>query len=199
MNQADQLFYKIRPYILVTDISFMSYWAISALVAAGLLNIPTEYLYNDYHNQYVFDWNWSFFPLDLLFALTGFLAVWLHGKNNPNWLVMALVSSVLTFCSAYGLLDAAIKSRTTARNFGKKNSGQITKARLGIHQLGSNSKRMAQYEIAIKPAQNVSTLETSAITSQFGLFLPCNQTAKNPVRANNKSSGKNDQFQSKTY
>lgn len=97
----NKLFLQIRPFLLVTDILFTAYWAISGLVVAGLVTVPTEYLFSDYHNEYVFAWNWSFFPLDLLFALTGFLAVYLYNKNHPNWFGMMILSMVLTFCAGF--------------------------------------------------------------------------------------------------
>ena len=97
----EQLYRQMRPFILVTDIAFMSYWALSVLVVAGIVNVPGEYLFNDYHNEYVFAWNWSFFPLDVLFALSGFWSLRLHRAGNPNWLGVAIVSLVLTFCAGF--------------------------------------------------------------------------------------------------
>ena len=97
----EELYRQLRPFLLITDISFMSYWLVSALVVAGIVDISTDYLFNDYYNEYVFAWNWSFFPLDVLFAVTGFWSLRLHRLGNPNWLGMALVSMVLTFCAGF--------------------------------------------------------------------------------------------------
>jgi hypothetical protein len=41
-------------------------------------------------------WNWSFFPLDMAFSITGLAAVRFAGSGNALWRPLALVSLVLT-------------------------------------------------------------------------------------------------------
>ena len=37
----------LKTSLLITDIGFLAYWALTALAAAGLIAIPAEYLYSD--------------------------------------------------------------------------------------------------------------------------------------------------------
>ncbi len=89
----------LKASLLITDIAFLAYWAMTALVALGVLKIPTEYLYSDYHNPLVVAWNWSFMPLDIGLSLCGLLAFALLRRNNPTWKGLAIVSLSLTFCA----------------------------------------------------------------------------------------------------
>lgn len=36
----------LKTPLLIADVGFFTYWALTAFVAAGLLNVPGEYLYN---------------------------------------------------------------------------------------------------------------------------------------------------------
>ncbi|TCZ81118.1 hypothetical protein E0485_02250 [Paenibacillus albiflavus] len=85
---------KLMIFFLITDIGFILYWGITIL---GV--IPQEYLYQDYTNQLLVTWNWSFFPLDILISITGFISLYLLRKKNDRWKVAALISLILTFCS----------------------------------------------------------------------------------------------------
>jgi len=85
---------KLMIFFLITDIGFILYWGITIL---GL--IPQEYLYQDYTNQLLVTWNWSFFPLDILISITGFISLHLLRKKNDRWKLAALISLILTFCS----------------------------------------------------------------------------------------------------
>lgn len=76
------------------DIGFIVYWIITALHL-----IPAEYLYNDYENPILVDWNWSFLPLDLLISFTGLTSIRLYRQNSASWERWALVSLVFTFVS----------------------------------------------------------------------------------------------------
>ena len=44
----------------IVDIAFIIYWAITYLHL-----LPPAFLYKDYTNSILVDWNWSFFPIDL--------------------------------------------------------------------------------------------------------------------------------------
>lgn len=93
---------------LAVDISFILYWLVT-----GLHLIPAEYLYNDYTNPILVNWNWSFFPLDILVSVTGLYSVYLASRQNQKWKVFALISMVLT--STSGL--QAISFWVLARDF----------------------------------------------------------------------------------
>jgi hypothetical protein len=79
---------------LLVDVGFILYWAITWLNL-----IPSEYLYNDYSNELLVHWNWSFFPLDMLVSTTGLRSIYLFKKANPKWRSLTLISLVLTSCS----------------------------------------------------------------------------------------------------
>jgi hypothetical protein len=61
--------------------------------------IPKEYLYQDYTNELLVVWNWSFFPLDIFISVTGMYSLYLHKRRNAKWKNLALISLTLTFCS----------------------------------------------------------------------------------------------------
>lgn len=89
----------LRTALLMTDLGFIAYWSFTALVAAGLVSVPPEYLYSDYHNPLVVAWNWSFMPLDITLSLAGLNAVRLQRAGNPAWRGWTIFSLSLTFCA----------------------------------------------------------------------------------------------------
>lgn len=82
--------------ITVTDVLFMTYWAVALLALFGVITLPPDMMYGDYLNARVVAWNWSFFPLDLIFSIFGFLALSAARRGDPIWRPYALVSLVLT-------------------------------------------------------------------------------------------------------
>jgi hypothetical protein len=86
----------LRLALAATDLIFLAYWLASALHALGLLNIPVAWLYVGAGERRVEAWNWSFFPLDMAFSVTGLAAVRLARTGKPIWRPLALVSLVLT-------------------------------------------------------------------------------------------------------
>ncbi len=64
----------IRFLLTTTEYAILVYWGIAIVHSYGLLDIPSEWLYSNHENSIVVAWNWSFLPLDLLFATTGLLA-----------------------------------------------------------------------------------------------------------------------------
>ena len=91
--------------MFVTDVGMLLYWAITGMMAIGLINIPGEWLFKDYHDPRVVAWNWSFLPLDVLFSVTGLAALRMETAGHPSWKVMATISLTLTFCA--GLMAVA--------------------------------------------------------------------------------------------
>ena len=82
-----------------TDILFLVYWSVSALVALGLISIPADYLYKDYHNPLMMAWNWSFMPLDVVLSLLGLYAIARFRSGHKDWVHWAIASASLTFCA----------------------------------------------------------------------------------------------------
>jgi len=87
---------SLRYFFLIVDIGFILYWLITAFSL-----IPAEYLFNDYQNEILVNWNWSFLPLDLFVSASGLYSLYLFRRKNERWSMYALVSLVLT--SASGL------------------------------------------------------------------------------------------------
>ena len=85
---------QLKPFFLFTDVTFVIYWAISALHL-----IPPALLFQDYTNPILTAWNWSFLPLDLTVSATGFAALYWYQKRLEAWRSLALVSLTLTFVS----------------------------------------------------------------------------------------------------
>lgn len=94
-------FSKLKPWIVVTDVGMLVYWAVTAAKALGWLNIPGEWLFSDYDNPVVVAWNWSFLPLDLLFSACGLGAAWLHGRGRAGWRPLAIASLFFTWCAGF--------------------------------------------------------------------------------------------------
>jgi Family of unknown function (DUF5360) len=84
----------LRYLFVIVDVGFLVYWLITLLHL-----IPAEYLFQDYQNQLLVAWNWSFLPLDLLVSATGIGSLVLYRRGSPRWRLLALVSLVLTSVS----------------------------------------------------------------------------------------------------
>ena len=62
---------SIKVLLTITEGGMILYWLFASLVALGIIFVPPEYMYSDYQNPTVVAWNWSFFPLDITFAVSG--------------------------------------------------------------------------------------------------------------------------------
>jgi len=78
----------------VVDIAFILYWTITYFHL-----LPPALLYRDYTNPILVDWNWSFFPIDMLISASGLLSIQLYRSKSKKWVLFALVSLLLTLCS----------------------------------------------------------------------------------------------------
>ncbi|WP_216822347.1 DUF5360 family protein [Sphingorhabdus sp. EL138] len=83
----------------ITDVGMLLYWAVTALMALSIISVPGEYLFKDYHDPRVVAWNWSFMPLDVIFAICGLWALRLERIGDPRWKVWTAVSLSLTVCA----------------------------------------------------------------------------------------------------
>ena len=90
----------LRGLMLVTDLGFIAYWAVT-----GLHAVPEAYLFKDYQDPLIVAWNWSFLPLDLTISASGLLSLWLQRRGDRRWPALTLVSLTLTSCS--GLMALA--------------------------------------------------------------------------------------------
>ncbi len=82
--------------LALTDLGFILYWTVPALMALDLVHIPADVMYADASNPRVIAWNWSFFPLDIAFSIMGLMAVRAARAGDPRWRAYALISLVLT-------------------------------------------------------------------------------------------------------
>ena len=60
-----------RVLLTITETGMLLYWLFAGLVAFGLISVEPESMYPDHTNPAVVAWNWSFLPIDVLFALSG--------------------------------------------------------------------------------------------------------------------------------
>jgi hypothetical protein len=99
----------IRLLLTTTEYAILGYWGVAIVHSYGLLHIPPDWLYSNHANPIVVAWNWSFLPLDLLFATTGLLA-----RYSPrNAARLTELSLTLMFCA--GLM--ALSFWTIQRQF----------------------------------------------------------------------------------
>lgn len=82
--------------LVVTDVLFVVYWIVAALAEAKVVSLPPSLMYAGYGDDRVCAWNWSFFPLDFAFSVTGLLAARWARRGDPRWRPVALVSLALT-------------------------------------------------------------------------------------------------------
>jgi len=88
-----------RVLMFITDVGMLAYWAVTALMALGLLALPQDWLFKDYDDPRVVAWNWSFLPIDLAFSLSGLWALHREKAGAKDWKIWAAVSLTLTFCA----------------------------------------------------------------------------------------------------
>jgi len=82
----------------VTELAILAYWVLAGLSALNIITIPPEWMYSDYENPLVVAWNWSFFPLDVMFAVCGLLA--LYGPfSKTRKMSLLIISLSLMFCA----------------------------------------------------------------------------------------------------
>jgi Family of unknown function (DUF5360) len=96
----------LRGLFWATDVGFVAYWALTALHL-----IPQQYLFKNYDDPTMVNWNWSFVFLDLLISGTGFLSLFLQRRRARAWRSAALVSLTLTSCSGLQAVSFWLLSR----------------------------------------------------------------------------------------
>jgi hypothetical protein len=58
----------------LTEIGMLAYWILATALVWNLVSIDPSLMYSDYKNPLVVAWNWSFFPIDVAFAVIGLTA-----------------------------------------------------------------------------------------------------------------------------
>ncbi|MEO7223883.1 MAG: DUF5360 family protein [Devosia sp.] len=84
--------------LTATEIGMLAYWVAAALVCIGVLSISPELMYSDYRNALVVAWNWSFLPIDVLFAVLGLWARFGH-LDARRRAVISTIALSLMFCA----------------------------------------------------------------------------------------------------
>ncbi len=96
----------------LTDVVFLLYRLVSGAAEAGLIELPSSLMYAGYGDDHVCAWNWSFFPLDLAFSVSGLMAVRWARRDDARWRPAALVSLTLTVVA--GLMAVSYWTLTAA-------------------------------------------------------------------------------------
>lgn len=76
----------------------LAYWFFAALVSLRIIYVPPEYMYSDYQNPLIVIWNWSFFPIDVLFATTGLVSRFVS-MSAQKAEALSVISLSLMFCA----------------------------------------------------------------------------------------------------
>lgn len=99
----------IRVLLTITEVAMVAYWVLAGAMSWGLLHIPPYWMYSNHEDPAVVAWNWSFLPIDMLFATTGLVARYVPRASRR----LADVSLTLMFCA--GLM--ALSYWTIRREF----------------------------------------------------------------------------------
>lgn len=86
----------LKTLLIVTDVAFLLYWALSALHAGAVIELPPSLLYPQAHDHRVAAWNWSFLPLDVTFSVLGLWSARAAARGEGLWRPLALMSLLLT-------------------------------------------------------------------------------------------------------
>ena len=97
----DQVMKRMKPLVLVTDVSFILYWSVSLLILLGVEVVPEAWPFKDYDNPIIYAWTWSLFPLDMVLSICGLHAIRRHAAGDPSWRGLAAFSLALTFCAGF--------------------------------------------------------------------------------------------------
>ncbi len=90
---------RLKTLMLLTDGGLLTYWLVTFLVTKGLIEVPMEWFYSDYHNPAVVSWNWSFVPLDIILSVVGLASVRLAGLGDARWQPLMVLSLTMTSCA----------------------------------------------------------------------------------------------------
>ena len=91
-----KIFLIMKVFMFITDSLFFVYWSVSLIICLGGFKPPASLMYKDYQLRHVESWNWSFFPIDMIFTTTGFLSLYLDTKPS---MVYKLYSKLIALIS----------------------------------------------------------------------------------------------------
>ena len=81
----------------LTEIAMLAYWVVAGLLVLDVISIDPALMYSDYQNPLVVAWNWSFFPIDVAFAVCGLTAMFAPIDQFLRF-KLEVVASVLMLC-----------------------------------------------------------------------------------------------------
>lgn len=82
----------------VTEIAMLLYWVLAGVLALDLIKIDPALMYSDYQNPRVVAWNWSFFPIDVAFAISGLAARFWITSGSLRY-KLEITAAVLMICA----------------------------------------------------------------------------------------------------
>ena len=82
----------------LTEIAMLIYWALAIALTLELVSIDPALMYSDYENPLVIAWNWSFFPIDIAFALIGLSARFARVSGALKF-KLEIIAAVLMLCA----------------------------------------------------------------------------------------------------
>ena len=90
--------------LTITEVGMIAYWIFATAVLLEIIQIDPALMYSDYKNPIIVSWNWSFLPIDLLFAILGLVATYVP-MNGQRQQFLSTISLSLMFCA--GLMAIA--------------------------------------------------------------------------------------------
>lgn len=81
-----------------TEIAMLLYWILAGALFSDLISIDPSLMYSDYENPLVIAWNWSFFPIDIAFAIIGLTARFGVRAGQLRF-KLELIAGVLMLCA----------------------------------------------------------------------------------------------------
>jgi Family of unknown function (DUF5360) len=90
---------SLRLFLRVTDSLMLAYWMLNVAACFKLVILPSDLMYEGYGTHHVDAWNWSFAPMDAVFALLGLWSIRLNSNNDPRWRLVCAISLTLTICA----------------------------------------------------------------------------------------------------
>jgi hypothetical protein len=99
----------LKALTTATEIGMLAYWILATALVLELIAIDPALMYSNYENPLVVAWNWSFFPIDVAFAVIGLTARF-GTLSGPLRFKLEITAAVLMFCA--GLMAVSYWSIT---------------------------------------------------------------------------------------